>query len=287
MTPVTSFTCVWPSTSSSAKRLPTQPLQTTVQGLSPGLQQVNHPWNLNTSPSVCSIFKHTIPHQKKTSVQQKLALPMFFHPLHDKDDTVNSASVPTLTKPSLSLSKTTAPLSAHEWPSRPSKLPFTSSSSVTSTISSSIKRPSTPPAEKSTSLKSHNMPLLPVEPVTPLLPIEPVTPPPPMRPVTPPFPMRPVTSSPPELSSMPLSKQPHSSPKRFIRPSTSSSAKRLHTQPLQTAMQEMDPSLEPANYPRNFNTSPSVCSIFKHTTISEKTKPPTKAGNSNALSYSP
>ena len=60
---------------------------------------------------------------------------------------------------------------------RPSKLPFTSFSSVTSSISSSLKRPFTPYAEKSTPLKSHNMPL------------------PCIKPVTPPFPMRSITSS--------------------------------------------------------------------------------------------
>ena len=203
----------------------------------PGLQQTNYPWNLDTSPpSVISIFKHAIPHGKKTSLQQKLAIPTFFHSPNDQDDTVNSsATIPTLKKPLLS---------------------------------SLSKRP-----EKSASLKSQNFPLPPVP-----LPssVRPVTPPSPMRPMTLPSPMRPVTSSSPELPCTPLSKQPFtSSPKRSscpVRSSMSSPAKRLHAQPLQTQMEGMRPALEQATYPWNLDTSPSVCSLFKHA-IPHRKKP--------------
>ena len=128
----------------------------------------------------CVSFSSTLHHieEKKPSLQQKLAMAMVFRPPHGKNDTGNySASVSTPKRPLLSLSKTLASSSPPEWSSRPSKLPFTSFSSVTSSISSSLKRPFTPYAEKSTPLKSHNMPL------------------PCIKPVTPPFPMRSITSS--------------------------------------------------------------------------------------------
>jgi len=178
-----------------------------------GLQQVNHPWNLDTSPSVCFIFKHTTPHWKKPTKAGNTYI--VFCPPHGKDDTGNYILPVYLLRKDLhyhSLKYLPLHLLLGGLPGPwPSKLPFTSFSSVTSSISSSLKRPFTPYAEKSTPLKSHNMPL------------------PRIKPVTPPSPMRSITSPPPELPSVTFSKQPHSSPKRSIRPSTSSSAKRLHS----------------------------------------------------------
>ena len=173
---------------------------------------INHPWNLDTSPSVCFIFKHTTPHWKKPTKAGNTYI--VFCPPHGKDDTGNYILPVYLLRKDLhyhSLKYLPLHLLLGGLPGpRPSKLPFTSFSYVTSSISSSLKRPFTPYAEKSTPLKSHNMPL------------------PRIKPVTPPSPMRSITSPPPELPSVTFSKQPHSSPKRSIRPSTSSSAKRLH-----------------------------------------------------------
>ena len=83
---------------------------------------INHPWNLDTSPSVCFIFKHTTPHWKKTNKSWQYLYSLLSSTWQRWYRELYSASVSTPKRPSLSLSKILASSSAPGWSSRPSAL---------------------------------------------------------------------------------------------------------------------------------------------------------------------